>query len=289
MVKRTILSPSVIFILIASLAGTGGCNHAATVPDSIPVYSLVPKPFPRDLGRIGIVSSRSQPEMNFKEPKGRLAGAVTGAGRGAAIVGSSSGGGGTGGGGGLGDAAGGLLYPFVVLAAMGAGAVVGGTVGAIQGESAKAIRDTEATLNEAIIELRIQEIMRDLIYESARRKAHNSIVLVEDTGPGTPDERTDYLALRERGINTVLEVRVLRIGLWGETGINPRLNFFMTVNAKCIRIVDSHELYDRTFRFEGAAHKFVEWGLNDGEAFRGEFERGCHSVANEIAEQLGSR
>jgi hypothetical protein len=172
---------------------------------------------------------------------------------------------------------------------MAVGAVLGGAVGAIQGESSGRIRETEATLSEALTELRIQEIMRDLIYEKAKEKGLYSLVLIEDMGPTAPDENGGYLSLKERRINTVLKVKVLRIGLWGEAGINSPLTVFMTANAKYIRVEDNYELYDRTFRFEGASRKFVEWGLNDGEAFRKEFEEGCHFLAKEIAEELGSR
>jgi len=286
-------SPFIFLLAIAFLAGQWGCAHTTPIPDSIPVYSVFEKSLPVKLGRIGIVSSRTQPEMNFKKPKEKLGGAATGAGRGAvtggAVVASAGAPSGGSGGGGYG----GIVYPIVWLAAVaastGIGAFVGGVVGAIQGESSGTIRETEATLNEALTELRIQEIMRDLIYQKANEKGLYSLVLIEDMGPTAPDESADYFSLKGRGINTVLEVEVLRIGLWGEAGINPPLTFFMTANAKYIRVNDNYALDDRTFRFEGASRKFAEWGLNDGEAFRKEFEEGCHFLAREIAEQLGSR
>ena len=176
MANRSAARPFLTFLLaIAFLAGQWGCAHTTPIPDSIPVYSIIPKHLPGDLGTVGIVSSRTQPEMNLKKPKGKLGGAAMGAGRGAAIVARSARGV---------DAIGFLL----VVPLIAAGAVVGGVVGAIQGESSNTIRETEATLNEALTELRIQEFMRDLIYEKAKEKALYSLVLIEDMGPTAPDE-----------------------------------------------------------------------------------------------------
>jgi len=269
-------SPFIFLLAIAFLAGQWGCAHTTPIPDSIPVYSVFEKSLPVKLGRIGIVSSRTQPEMNFKKPKEKLGGAATGAGRGAAGVGRV-----------MRDVRGeGAILALPLIAV---GAIVGGVVGVFEGESSKKIEETETILNEALTELRIQEIMRDLIYEKAKKKALYSLIVVEDMGPTAPDENADYLSLKERKINTVLEVTVLRIGLWGEVGVNPPLAFFMTANAKYIRTDDNHELYDRTFRFEGVSRKFVEWGLNGGEALRKEFDWGCHFLARKIAEELGSR
>lgn len=128
--------------------------------------------------------------------------------------------------------------------------------------------------------------MGDLVFATAREMTLHPLVLIEDMGPTTLDEKVDYHPLKERGINTVLELKVLRVGLWGEKGINPPLGFFMTVNARYIRVEDGKDLYDHTFRFEGVSRKFADWAENSGEPFRKELERCYQTLATEIVEKL---
>jgi len=279
-IEKTVVAGRIIYIVFALLLSINGCTHVPHKITSPPAEQIK-----MDLGKMGVASARFQPETKFKKPKGRIASAAAGAGIGALIVG---------------EVVGGIVVgvpPSIVLVAYppvaagigcaaGGAALIGGVVGAVTGESSKKIKETEKTLNDLIAELRIQEAMREHFVSVFRKHTRDSFYLILRKGPNAPDEEISYASLANEGIDTVLELSVLRFGLWGESGLNPPLTFFMTVRAKVIRVKDSSIIYSHTFRYEGTSQKFSDWASDNGQSFREEFKQCYPRIANDIVGKL---
>jgi len=278
--KNINLYPIIIFLSIALLLWQWGCAHTPK------------KPFPSeqakvDLGTIGIVTASFTPEVKFEKPLGKGTGAGVGVVAGAAV------------------AAGSVLYvaycagpvgllllaypPVTAVAGgiTGAGALIGGIVGAVKGESSKKKKETEVALNSILFDLKIQEAMRDHIFKEGQEQTRHHLVLLDNKGPVTPDEKVDYHSLTNEGIDTVIEISPLKFGLVRkEININPPLSFQMKVRARLVRVVDGAELYAHTFKYESARKKFIDWSADNGQPFKEEFNQGIQSLARDIVEVI---
>jgi hypothetical protein len=131
---------AIVLLSFALLVIPFGCGHIPkTATPSSEQKEL-------DLGTIGIVTASFPPEVKLQKPMGKAGGTGAGALLGAAAVGGTI----------LYVAAytgGGILllaYPPVTAVAAGltgAGALIGGVVGAVKGESSRKIKETKNTLN----------------------------------------------------------------------------------------------------------------------------------------------
>lgn len=293
--------PIAIWFFIVILLMQLGCAYQ-------PLPFLPPPPSEEvraKIGTIGVVSARFNPEAEFQTPaKGRVSGAGRGAARGAAM-------------GALGGAAIGALCLVMAPICMPVGAVVGGTIGAPIGTvygattalPAKTVEEAEVALKNALSDLKIQETMRDHVFQAAHQ-THYHFVLLADPGPtaihplgsslittGIIPEEVNYGLLSERGIDTVLEVSVTTVGL-GEFvrtnrcvtahpwGVNVPVAQCVSAHARLIRIADGTVLYSHAFVYISEGRKFAEWASNNAQLFREEFDRGYQNLAGQIVDQL---
>jgi hypothetical protein len=238
----------------------------------------------------GIVAARFLPEVRLDLPgKGRLDGAVRGAGRGflagasvplRILVGGMSGCQGEA----CGYAAIGIL---AVAAASGSiGAVVGGVHGAIKAMPADEARKIENATRE-LANLKIQETMRDRILAYAEDSADCRFVYLPDAAPPSDDCVVDYRFLAERGIASALEVSVLSVGFKGEDwGSDPPLSVFLSVRVRRYRTGDGQMLAEKEFGFQGTHRKFVEWMADGGALTEEEFHRGYADISGKVVREM---
>ena len=240
-----------------------------------------------DLGTIGIVAATFPPEVKLQKPMGKAGSAGAGA-----LVGAA--------------AAGGtvlyvascagpvgillLAYPPVTAVAAGitgAGALIGGIVGAAKGESSKKIKETKNTLNEALPEFNIQEKIVEKFLKIAHERTRHHFISLDHKGPATPDEKVDYHFFINEGIDTALEISHLKFGLVRkEITINPPLSFQMKIHARLVRVADSTELYAHTFKYESGHKKFIDWSAENGQSFKEEFNQGIQNLASDIVDVI---
>ena len=113
-----------------------------------------------------------------------------------------------------------------------------------------------------------------------------------EQGPAALNEEVSYRLLAREGIDTILEISVLALGLAGEWGVNSPLAVFMTVRTRLIQVVDDTALYDSTSKYRSTTdkfietHKFTEWAANNAQPFREELVRAYQSLARKIVEEL---
>ena len=167
------------------------------------------------------------------------------------------------------------------------GALGGPVYGAVTAESASKIDAAQAELKSAVMKPDIQMMLRDQVLQIVRDRGSLNFVAVDDQQGSANGERIDYQALASTGIDTVLEVSLLRLGLAGQSGINPPVSLFMTARARLIRTADGAEMYAEKFDYRGgAAHKFPEWAADEGQVFRQEVDRGARRLAEDIVRLL---
>ena len=253
----------------------------------------MPKPPSEEMraqfGTMGIVSAASNPKIQFHPEfaKGRLSGVGKGAGIGTgagAIYGLS------------------LIPPtgscrgyscgaVVILAATSAtiGAVVGGVVGGITGAvnavPKEEARRIEATAKNAFHGIIIQKTMAASVFKNSLESPdYNFILLGEDDFIiSTP---YDFDLLRERGIDTVLELNVKGAGFKEGRGKNPLIAFFVKVHTRLIRTMDGKEIYSREFEYKSSKYNSADWLDDDAHLLREEINNGFKELSRQIVEEL---
>ena len=240
--------------------------------------------FRANLGTIGVVSGRFQPDVGFQKPMGKGAATLHGAGIGAASV-LQAGAGCNG----LGCAG--------IIALLPVGAAVGGIVGAVKGIPSSKIKESQDGLNGYLATVNFQETMRDRFLSVAREQTQNAFVLIEGEGPNALDEEVTYGSLSDKGIDTVLEISVRKCSLGSakylpeggtDKRIDPDLRLLMAVGTRLIRIKDGKVLWDHIFisEYESNLFRFSEWGANSAQPFKEELDRAFSYLATEIVKVL---
>lgn len=273
--------PAVAGLLLLVLHVPQGCGHQ---PPSRSDRE------PERTETAGIVSARFLPEVRLDLPgKGRLDGAVRGAGRGF-LTGASvplrifaEGMSGC-----QGEECGYLAIGVLAVAAASGsiGAIVGGVHGAIQAIPAGEARRIEKATRELSI-LRIQETMRDRILEDAGNRAGCGLVFLPEAAPPSVDCVVDYRFLAERGIASVLEVSVLSVGFKGEQwGSDPPLSVLLSVRVRRYRTGDGRMVEEQELGYRGEKRKFAEWMADGAALTEEEFHRGYAHVSGKVVRDM---
>jgi len=196
------------------------------------------------LGTIGVASAQFTPQVNQDTPpRGSAAGAARGALGGLEV----------GGGGWPGVLALPVLVPLFAI------------LGAATAPSAEEVEKAEVALKSAFADLKIQDALRDRVFDLARTGTDAPVVLLRGRGPTTLDDKPEYRSEASEGINTVLEVRVLTIVLCGRpcgpilNFGNPTLQLQVTAGARLVRTLDGAELFSRPFFQRGRTNKLTGW------------------------------
>ena len=268
----------IILLSIALLLGVRSCAH-------------MPKPPSEEMraqfGTIGIVSKRSNPKIQFHPEfsKGRLSGAgkgfSMGIGAGAlygAVIGATTS-----------TPTAGLLAPFLVpgVAAIGGavGGVTGGIVGAINAVPKEEAQKIEASIKIAFDGRDIQKTMSASVFKNSLELPDTTFVLLkeEDMAISTP---YNFNLLRERGIDTILELNVKSGGFKEGKGKNPLIVFFMKVDTTLIRKMDGEEIYSKEFEYKSSRHHSTDWLDVDAQMFRDEIDNCFNELPRQIVEEL---
>ena len=220
--KEALRRSTIIWLLIPLLVALGCTTR---VPPSPP---KPPKDILAQLGTIGVVSGKFTPETKaVVVPAGegksaaalKAAGGALGLGIGAAVMAAAAGHGACF----IGYGPGCVGFPLV--AALATAITPFMTVYAAREAAAdvdsyewapEALEEIEGQgqplLTDAFHQRNIQELLRDHVVREGRDKTSHPIVRVKDEGPETLDQKVDYRHLTSRGIDTVLEVSMTKVG-----------------------------------------------------------------------------
>jgi len=291
---RTLIHYSILILLsIGLLHGQWGCAHMPKLPS---------EEMRAQFGTIGIVSASSDPKIQFHPEfaKGRLSGVYRGTGIGAGAgalyglclltpacnapgyippPGSCRG-----------NACLGILIAYGTGATIGAivGGVVGGIKGAIYAVPKEEGQRIEATAQNAFDGIIIQKAMAASVFKNSSESPNYVFVLLEgeDFINSAP---YNFNLLRERGINTLLELNVKGAGFKEGRGENPLIAFFMKVHTRLIRTMDGKEIYSREFEYKSPRYYSVDWLDDDARLLREEINNCFNELPRQIVEELFGR
>lgn len=258
---------------------------------------VAPPPGPSDairaqVGAAGVVASEFAPETDFSHPvpgkplaalvgmTGNLGVGVLGA---AACLGTY-----------------GAFSLACVVAIWTPGMMVTGIVeGVDKGVTVSDWLDSSRNLGRAAPEREAQETLRDAVVATAvgRRTGQPAVSLLEG-GPRDVKASASYRPLAAQGLDTVLEVAVVRLdleraprgplGTYGlslswENVFDPSLELVVEARARLVRVADDAVLFTRPYRHSGPRRTFVEWGRDGAEPFREALDTALKALGNEIA------
>lgn len=204
-------------------------------------------------GRIGLVSASFTPEIEIPEPIATL--------EGGAVIGATSG-----------AAGGALIGGLVLLTALSScilappacpsvapfilgGAAAGGAAGAAIGSADESRANAAREALDPVIEKQlIQDALRARVMDYATQHGVGPLAVIDDPRPSTPEESPNYRYLSEKGINTVLEVRLLELNLKKLGILSDQYKPETVARARVIRVSDNAILSDETFGQIGRAH-----------------------------------
>lgn len=278
--------PSVVWLSIVVLIGHVGCAH-------IPPSDVPPPPehMRARLGTIGVVSGRFTPESpdlpSYYQSGRRASGGGGGAWSGFYIPYTGGDGGGTAG----------LVLLAILVVAVTVALVIMLTEDDqdLGSTSPRTLRtwdrpgDVRALTKEELARLEvIHHALRERVLRAAEDRTSHHLVPLRDPAPTQPYERVNYESLGEKGIDTVLEISVPKLGLmeFSDHLGRPDAMLVMSALARLIRVEDGEELYARTWEYGGASHTPTQWAANNAKLLREELDGALQTLAEWIANEL---
>ena len=245
-----------LLAFVAVPLGLGGCTHT---PNTYTMKPQKVETIRSNLGTIGISLSEYKAEAEISLPaRGVLGGAGRGFVMGATLpvmVGAAS------------PIPGGTVIGIFFVPI---GAVVGTFYGAAKAAPAKEVDKAKAVVNRTVDELRAVDLqlrLRDQVVELARERTALTIVPLSGVGPQDAKEVVQYDQLNIPGVDTVLELRLERGGLWGLYTIKPPSSAFFEIRARLIRVSDNEVLLDDVIFCASEERSYKEWSEDEGQLF----------------------
>lgn len=287
-------SPLILGLCIAMIVTQVGCAHTPPQkPEAVSEVKRVIRPekpeavrevrkvIRPELGTIGVVSTRFPPETPLSSPEAPKAGGHSGA----AVAIAAPGG------------------PCVLL---------GAAVFALEGASniartnyRKGVVESRSILSAALSEHKIeaQRKMRDQFLSIAKPQADHPFIVIDDLESTSPEEEINYYAsMAERGIDTILEMSLIEVGLEAPKVEKPKVveydeygdeivyahevdyyEVVMTLRNRLIRTADGELFYYDTLRCgDLKKRRFITWARNDAKLFEEEINRCYQDMAKKI-------
>ncbi len=241
--------------------------------------SVPPPPLPSDdvrnaIGTLGVVAFRSGDTVGPESPtKGAGEGAAVGARQGAQEAYSR-----------VAEASCGANEPSGVLCAVGIGvgavlapigAIVGAGIGVGRSRSQEQVEAAQASLIAVLDATRPDIELRDQVVRYARR--HVAVEALADAAGS---------AASQAGVNTVLELQPIHLGVVTEGKISPVLKVTLDVRGTLVSATSGRGLYIRSWVYRGSERDYFELGADGGAAFRAELDRAYDRLAKKIVRDL---
>ena len=238
------------------------------------------------LGKVAIVTTSQAPEIKFEgfvrsKGEGALKGAGTtflvcvlgicGASLGYAICGGY-----------FGSGASGALFGICGVAG-----VVGGVVGAVAAPGSGEVRTAEANISTALSTKTIQAALREQVVGAASANGA-SLVSVSPESAQVAAQLRDYRTLAVAGVETVLEVTLVKVGTktGGDDVFDQPMFLSMTAHVRLIRTSDNTEFFATDYAYLGEKLKLSEWLANQAEPFLHALEVGYKTLGSHIYDNV---
>ena len=164
-------------------------------------------------------------------------------------------------------------------------AMFGGVYGAITAPPTMEVEVAEKTLEEASAEIKqmgLREIFLETVIGLGNDRTGHRFLRLLDIATGQPNKEILYNPSDLPGVDTVLELKIVKTGLRGSYGIDPSVNTFVQTRIRLIRLKDNTDLLDETLYCQSDQERtFQEWSQKAGIFLIAEFR----SCVSELAEK----
>ncbi|MGH8704183.1 MAG: hypothetical protein ACREUO_02075, partial [Burkholderiales bacterium] len=176
-----------------------------------------------------------------------------------------------------------LFLPIFVVG----GAIVGGVAGAIDAVPDERARQIEAQLDAVLAEVGRQDSLRSEVVKAAARTRIPGVKQIAGGVAATTGEGVDYRKLPDLGVDTVLEVGLVRVGLTGRGGDDPRLELRIHAAARLVDARSNAELY-RNYALTHLAppRRYSEWRADNARLLKTEVRRAYESLGRSIVDEV---
>lgn len=155
-----------------------------------------------------------------------------------------------------------LLFLFAMATAA---TPVGAVVGVVRAMPGAEAASSEARTRKILKRMKTQEVLRGEVLRVVIEETGRNILPVDEVGPASVDNVANYGSLSGSGIDTVLEIALLRIVLESDTwGSDPPLAFTMSARCRLLRVADGTVLDDHEYRAASPPRKFSQWTVDNG-------------------------
>jgi hypothetical protein len=230
------------------------------------------------LGKVAVVASLQQPEIKLEGfPHGKAAGAAIGAG--GAIL---------------------FCAGFSSISALWVGCApcfnacsealvpVGIVIVAAASPNSEIVHGAERKFNVATDALTIQDALRDQVVSSALARKDNLIAGTSKSFQ-IAAQNSDYRSLSSEGVDTVLEVSLIKVGTEHQDpsdtaglGFDPPLCLSMTAHVRLIRTTDNLEIFSADYVYQGKTLYLAGWASYQAEPLLSELKLGYETLGSHI-------
>lgn len=169
-------------------------------------------------------------------------------------------------------------------------AIAGGIYGATKGVPTDIIKEADTVIKQSLEQLREKKIRKSIVQtvvEYGNSYTDYSFVNLSDIGPTKSESIVRYDQLVQKDIDTVLELKIEKIGLKGYYSFNPPSFTFIELYARLIRRSDNQLLIEeKLYCTNVVPNTYQEWAANNGALFVKEFENCVPKIAQKVVDDL---
>jgi hypothetical protein len=166
-----------------------------------------------------------------------------------------------------------LLVPIVIVS----GAIVGSVSGAMAGYPADVLAEAEANARQALDSASLQTQLIDNVANYGNTNLGIEFIHILGTNIQSPEKTPDYKTLRNKSIDVVLELELIRLSL------HDSLN--MVARARLISVSTGTVISDNRYLFNSESHKLDEWMANGAAPLTDAMDRGLQTLAEDIVDE----
>jgi len=144
----------------------------------------------------------------------------------------------------------------------------------------------EAKINQTLADLRMNEHVRDRLASQLTDLQTFTTTNVVSAAAEQDDQKPDYRSLRPTGADTVSEVAVKTLSLYGLGVVQPHLSLYLEAQVRLISTVDNNQIISRHYSCRSKISPFEEWAAHDAQKFREEIEHCYDTIAKNAVADL---
>lgn len=167
-----------------------------------------------------------------------------------------------------------------MLGVCGVAGIVGGIAGAAEAQSADTVAERELRLGSVVEVRQIQQQLRTSI-EDAAAAAGTVVVRIPEDEARAAVAAGDYRPLALRGVDSVLETTLTKVGSEG-FGIDDPVAVYMQVRVRVVDTVANAQRYVSEYRYEGRRLDLGAWAASGGRPLLDELARGYSRLGAHI-------